>query len=94
MVDEKRVSERKDHFGSAFLEVAGVRHEGSVFNVSVGGALVALDTEVSAGTKAILEIAGIDLPIPCTVLRDTDEGTHLKFESAEAAAQAVEILGL
>ena len=56
MVDEKRVSERKDYFGSAFLEVAGVRHEGLVFNVSVGGALVALDTEVSAGTKAILEI--------------------------------------
>jgi hypothetical protein len=52
------------------------------------------DTEVSAGTNAILEIAGIVVPISCTDLRNTDEGTHLTFESVEAAAQAVDILGL
>ena len=56
--------------------------------------LGAFDTEVSAGTNAILEIAGIVLPIPYTVLRNTDEGTHLTFEFVEASARAVDILGL
>ena len=52
------------------------------------------DTVVSAGTNAILEIAGIVVPIPSTVLLNTYEGTHLTFKSVEAAAWAVEILGL
>lgn len=48
--------------------------------------LGAFDTEVSGGTNAILEIAGIVVPILSTVLRNTDEGTHLTFESVEASA--------
>ena len=48
--------------------------------------LGAFDTEVSGGTNAILEIAGIVVPILSTVLRNTDEGTHLTFESVEVAA--------
>ena len=52
----------------------------------LGFPLDAFDTVVSAGTNAILEIVEIVVPIPSTVLRNTDEGTHLTFESAEAAA--------
>jgi hypothetical protein len=95
MPEDKRTNERKEHFGSAILHVGDVRHEGSVFNVSIGGALVALDTEVAEGSVAILEIVGIDVHVPCTVLRDSDLGTHLKFQSVDAAlaGEVVALLG-
>lgn len=52
----------------------------------LGFPLGAFDTVVSAGTNAILEIAGIVVPIPSTVLLNTYEGTYLTFKSVEAAA--------
>jgi hypothetical protein len=44
---------------------------------------------------AILEIVGIDVHVPCTVLRDSDLGTHLKFQSVDAAlaGEVVALLG-
>ncbi|MDA0656399.1 MAG: PilZ domain-containing protein [Proteobacteria bacterium] len=95
MPENKRTNERKEHFGTAILHVGDVCHEGSVFNVSIGGALVALDTEVAEGSVARLEIVGIEVQVPCTVLRDSDLGTHLVFQSVDAASagEFVALLG-
>ncbi|WP_282611159.1 methyl-accepting chemotaxis protein [Pelagibius sp. Alg239-R121] len=65
------------------LEGNGVNTRGQIKDLSLGGALLTCEGEISVGERLTVKIGNLSEKIPATVVESSRKGVHISFEGGE-----------